>query len=501
MMTTFTDLPVELLDRICVWLCPHCRPFTVRITKPSIDSRPTSDDWERDRLYRTTLFNLCLTSKALRRVAQPVLFHRFLHHDNRHWQTPRTGLTLRLFELLRTIDERPSLAGLLRCVDINAFERNCTCCRRGSEPITPEQNGLVTRLASKTGLAFETAELELHDLPECLIQLLLASARNLSGLNLCAPRWWTFCSLALWASRSGHQTFLPWLKRMELAIDNHESDACLGPHNESCNHPTTSCSIERLLVDAAPNLKLLSCTAGALNSLPLLPALKWLEIHVHGSWEGMLPQLMRGLPRLTHLTVIARNKHCPTPNEIQNSLAGHRDTLEYLNVVQHRWMSQGWRPSTEKYAMTSLAEFTALKTINLDGYMIWPDRGGMAANQMVPADLELLPEFLPECVQQLHVDLSDNYGDESFRSLAEAKTKGRFPQLDAVFWRSDGIHNLMLAAADRSWAAGDEWKAEVPLQVARWMEDQGHSLAFPDWRALRLKIDPTTRRRKVRITS
>ncbi|TQN67142.1 hypothetical protein CSHISOI_08376 [Colletotrichum shisoi] len=497
-MMTFIDLPVELLDRICVSLCPHCRPFTVRMSKPSIDARPTSDDWERDRLHRTALFNLCLTSKALRRVAQPVLFHRFLHHDNQRWQTPRTGLTLRLCELLRTFDERPRLAGLLRCVDINAFERTCTCCCRGSGPITPEQSGLVARLARKTSLDLDPAELDLHDLPECLVQLLLASARNLSALNLCAPRWWTFLSLALWACRSGQQTFLPGVKRMELAIDYHEIGACLGPHDESSNHPATSCSIESLLVDAAPNLKLLSCTAGALNSLPMLPALKWLELHVHGSWEGMLPQLMRVLPRLTHLTFIAKNKHCPTPNAIQNSLAGHRDTLEYLNVVQHRWMSRGWRPGREKYAMTSLADFTALKTINLDGYMIWPDRGGMAANQMVQADLELLPEFLPECAQQLHVDLSDNYGDESFGSLAEAKTKGRFPQLDAVFWRSDGIHSLELAAADRSWTAGDEWRAVVPLHVARWMEDQGHNLAFPDWRALRLKVvDPATPRRTV----
>lgn len=483
-----TDLPVEILDEVCILLCRHCRPYAIKISKPSIQEAPTWNPIDTDNLERKALLNLCLTSKSLRNVAQPILFHNFFHHRNLNWQNTETNLIPRLCKLLRTIDESPRLALGLKSLDIKAYEEKCTCCPQYVPRATFEEEDIVVKFAKKTGLVIDTSDLDGDSLPEALIQLLLVSAPNLLQLNLCVPRWWTFKPLATWSHEQEKETensraFLHHVQQMELDIEKDQEDTCYEEHDDnwcdSCGHPTTPSPVERLLVHAAPNVKILSCTAGALDNLPSLPQLRCLQIQLKGSWDGMLPKLMERLPRLTHFSYISNNHCSPTPRDIQDSLVGHHNILEYLNVVQQRWMATDWKPRTGKrYAMTSLAEFTALKTINVDGYMIWPNRDGGATVEEVESDLLLLPRFLPESLEQLHVDGWDSHDDESFRSLFKAMEKKKFQCLKMVFW-GIGAHCYDPDTTMKPWAVGEGWRAVVPSEVGVRM-GVAHDAAFPD---------------------
>ncbi|KAF2490962.1 hypothetical protein BU16DRAFT_140031 [Lophium mytilinum] len=121
-MKLLLDLPPELL----IW------------TVSSLD--PVKD--------RRTLYNLCLTSKALRPVAQPVLFSIFAHYDERREKhcedelVPFSTPKLPLFQFARTLILRPDLAHKVQTLDTSAIR-----CHEfdGRDEVTDEDFDILTQ--------------------------------------------------------------------------------------------------------------------------------------------------------------------------------------------------------------------------------------------------------------------------------------------------------------------------------------------------------------------
>ncbi|KAK1485375.1 hypothetical protein CTAM01_12590 [Colletotrichum tamarilloi] len=409
-MASLTDLPVEILDQICTSLCCHCRQHKMQLDKPSAAVSSTEDDGE-----RLGLRNLCLTSRSLRQVAQPVLFHVFLHHctmSTMNWTSEETNLIPRLFQLLRTINEDVHLSSCLKSIDINAFEEKCILCSPSLECATQEEISQVTRLSKKTGLDINPAGLDHDLLPEILIQFLLIMTPNLQNVSLCVPRWWIFYPLRKWINKwrpklNESKILLGQVRHMELETERYSDDTCLEDYHkdEDLCHPIPD-PIERLLIDSAPNLERFG--------------------------ESIASDDLRTDPS---------------------------------------------RP----YSMTSLAGFKALESINLDGYMIWPHRRDGGTIQEMEADLQLLPNFLPQCLRQLHIDGWGNYGEENLRSLAKAMANVEFPYLETVIWGI--VHDRRLlrrGSCNKAWEMGMDWREIITEKVEDRIRNC-HQEAFPNW--------------------
>ncbi|KAJ0298396.1 hypothetical protein Brms1b_013403 [Colletotrichum noveboracense] len=353
---------------------------------------------------------------------------------------------------------------------------------------TDEQKLAVSRLSSRVGLEINTTEDWLDwDIAEAYFQILMVLLPNLSHTNICLPGSWKLESLSAWAARTGSgvgiaRPFLANVRHMEL--DHRVAD--LNSRYERSDYETLdddeiehiSSSVERLFVDAAPNLELLCCSAGGLDSLPRLERLDTLQIMMKGSWDGMLPKVMKGFPSLRRLSYKSTTDYCPSPKQVREALEDHQHTLEYLDMSLQRciwWPS--WRPKSQRdYEAFSFADFTSLKTLNLDASDVWPETlyDGRGEKQ---SDSGLLPDLLPASLVEIHVDGFLSHGDESFKSLAEAMTSGRLPNLTCVFWRA-GTHMQVI---DQETAKGvynpeTRWRKDVLVKV----RDQSE-LAFPAW--------------------
>lgn len=137
-------LPTETLELIFRNFCIHCRyPF-----KPDADATVTDaslplDAYSRGQhqqhqqypdesswysLDRHALFSLCLMSRRLRDIAQPILYHEFALGAGDSWRSSRYAWDGRLPSFLRTLAERGDLAGLVRRVCVHAF----SCWRDGA---------------------------------------------------------------------------------------------------------------------------------------------------------------------------------------------------------------------------------------------------------------------------------------------------------------------------------------------------------------------------------
>lgn len=481
-MASFATLPVEILDQICTILSPYRRAYITRFLKPSLKD-PLK---EHEQQAFKALLNLCLTSKALCKVAQPVIFHTFFDHDNYISIEPMAFLR-RLGLFLRTLSENPELADSVRAIDIDACEHTCQCCYPFEE-IVRDQMGWISELSAKTGLEFDLPSWESREVAEAQFQALLLMVPNLQRLNLRLPVTWELKALADWVKRKESETgtaqkFLSTVTHMELGTDadlekfppkmyenGEQGDVCEGVDNPA----------ERLLVESAPNLELLCCTAGALDGFPRLPSLVSLQILLHSPWDKMLPRLVEGLPRLKRFTYDALSDNCPTPREVQNALLPVQETLQYLCIRAQSHFVTDWAPLPEtKFQMTTLKGFSALRVLVLDGFAMLPSRGLF---ETWDSDGELLPGILPPSLVQLHVGGWNSHSSAQFQPLAKAMADAKFPHLETVSWftHSDEDGSLF-HVLDQTSAMRDGKGTGVPSEVWRWSFDED-THAFPDWK-------------------
>ncbi|KAF4836189.1 hypothetical protein CGCSCA4_v012438 [Colletotrichum siamense] len=481
-----TDLPVEALVIIFNCLRPRQEPYDIHMRKPSLNTRDLSIRRELEK-QDNHLMNLCSTCKLFRLVAQPIAYQSIFNYNHINWGLSLSTFLHRFGSLTKTLSERPDLAANVKFLDIQMLDRFGDDGRMPSKA-THEQKLAISSLSSEIGLEINITEDWLDwDIAEAYFQILVVLLQNLSHTNICLPGSWKLESLSAWAARTSSgvglaRPFLANVRHMEL--DHRVAD--LNSRYERSDYETLdddeiehiSSSVERLFVDAAPNLELLCCSAGGLDSFPRLEKLDALQIMMKGPWDGMLPKVMKGFPRLRRLSYKSIIDYCPSPKQVREALEGHKHTLEYLDMSLQRciwWPS--WRPKSQRdYEAFSFADFTSLKTLNLDASDVWPETlyDGRGEKQ---SDSGLLPDLLPASLVEIHVDGSLSHGEESFKSLAEAMASGRLPNLTCVFWRA-GAHMQVI---DQETAKGvhnqeTRWRKDVLVKV----RDQSE-LAFPAW--------------------
>ncbi|KAI8246930.1 hypothetical protein K4K57_006218 [Colletotrichum sp. SAR 10_99] len=246
-MAFLTDLPVETLVIIFNCLRPRQEPYDIHMRKPSLNTRDLS----------------------IRR------------------------------ELQKQDNHLINLAANVKFLDIHMLDRFKDD-ERMPRNATDEPKLAISRLSSRIGLEINITEDWLDwDIAEAYFQILMVLLPNLSHTNICLPGSWKLESLSAWAGRTSSgiglaRPFLANVRHMEL--DHRVAD--LNSRYERSDYETLdddeiehiSSSVERLLVDAAPNLELLCCSAGGLDSLPRLEKLDTLQIMMKGSWDGMLPK-------------------------------------------------------------------------------------------------------------------------------------------------------------------------------------------------------------------
>ncbi|KAI1330470.1 hypothetical protein F5Y16DRAFT_18464 [Xylariaceae sp. FL0255] len=109
-----SDLPVELLQLIFGNFCLHCcEPAGVpQVYFPERQQERDEPSWYA--LYREALHSVCLTSRRLRDVAQPILYHEFIPGFGSSGASMRYEWGARFTRFLRTVTECRDLAGQVK---------------------------------------------------------------------------------------------------------------------------------------------------------------------------------------------------------------------------------------------------------------------------------------------------------------------------------------------------------------------------------------------------
>ncbi|KAI8300587.1 hypothetical protein K4K59_001467 [Colletotrichum sp. SAR11_240] len=322
-MAFLTDLPVEALVIIFNCLRPRQEPYDIHMRKPSLNTRNLSIRRELQK-QDNYLINLCSTCKLFRLVTQPIAYQSIFNYNYINWGQSLSTFLHRFGSLTKTLSERPDLAANVKFLDIHMLDRFEDDERMPSNA-TDEQKQTVSRLSSRVGLKINITEDWLDwDIAEAYFQILMVLLPNLSHTNICLPGSWKLESLSAWAARTGAgaglaRPFLANVRHMEL--EHRVAD--LNSRYERSDYETLdddeiehiSSSVERLFVDAAPNIELLCGSAGGLDSLPRLDRLDTLQIMMKGSWDGMLPKVMMGFPRLRRFSYKSTTDYCPSPKQ------------------------------------------------------------------------------------------------------------------------------------------------------------------------------------------
>ncbi|KAK4443672.1 hypothetical protein QBC34DRAFT_201176 [Podospora aff. communis PSN243] len=116
------DLPVELLQLVCSFFCMHCHDVNFHQTQFRLSCGLEKDEletWESHmRQHRLPLVALCQTSKYLRELATPYLYHAVYTFGGYYKLPldPQRNESLRRF--MTTIQSRPELINHVRFIDL-----------------------------------------------------------------------------------------------------------------------------------------------------------------------------------------------------------------------------------------------------------------------------------------------------------------------------------------------------------------------------------------------
>ncbi|KAH6850491.1 hypothetical protein B0I37DRAFT_115475 [Chaetomium sp. MPI-CAGE-AT-0009] len=126
MAPNLSTLPTETLSLILRHFCLHCSKQH-DYDSPEGYFRSTTHNQQPDqpswyfRECRQPLYSMCLVSRRLFLIAQPILYHEFIPGYGDAWQSNHFSWTGRLASLLRTVAARPDLAALLKRIFIHPY--------------------------------------------------------------------------------------------------------------------------------------------------------------------------------------------------------------------------------------------------------------------------------------------------------------------------------------------------------------------------------------------
>lgn len=268
--------------------------------------------------------------------------------------------------------------------------------------------------------------------------------------------------------------FLPTVHTLLLEMDGLREDACTRTECP-CDCRIPSSEVDELLVEASPNVRVLSCTSPGLDLLNAFPYLTHLQVWVRGTWEGMLEPLMQGVPMLTHFAYWSVNMHGPRPREVQRALEPRGDTLECLSLSYSKPLIEyagrtsplfDWPPPIQDWLLEPFTDFKKLTSLYLDDHMIWQhvDDGYPVVSKTPPTLFRNLVPFLPPALEGLY--LFNSVGMElPIGHLAQSMVDETMPTLRKVFWSEPGFDSFVAMDWARRhserWLEDKLWRREV----------------------------------------
>ncbi|KAJ3527304.1 hypothetical protein NM208_g5598 [Fusarium decemcellulare] len=407
------DLPYDVVHPIFGQLCYHCQPRYIK-------SRATEDEETGHALAdRRGLWSLCLTSRAARRMAQPILFHHVFHtwHDAR----------ITLVRLIRTLHEQPHLGSHVKMLELRSV-RGHSHHYDSQFYLEGDESRFIQKVARSVRLGVPSREHHKYVAKETIMELLLVLLPSLVELRFVIPWPWyqAFQHLPRWYRKrvGADKHFLSSVKKMELAIGVEASGTYYSEGPDGGPRPTP---IEQLLISAAPNLETLSCSMGGLYDMPSLPRLQSLALLGGGFRKGEIGRVLQNLPNLRCFSYTSFGEVAPSGSEICEALQRSKATLEELSIryVEFKYDFNSNRPPS--YLVPSLNDFTRLKHLYINQDLVWWWKDS-------PAKLTTL---LPQGLETLFLDFPGlGWRDDTniVLPLAKALYNGASKRLRGVIW-------------------------------------------------------------------
>lgn len=383
------DCPNEVLELICAFLCDHCT------------TNPPSDNGT------ANLNNLCMTSKRLCRIAQPILFHNFLSYS---------GLKLQILPFLRSLIDRP---------DLRASVREVGLCFSGlfKPPSAEDLEFLLDASTQQTIPYIETLH-EQENVARSTFGIILSLTPNLVALRSSA------LPLLLRSPHSGSPT-LPKLRKLYL------------------DHESTDCKDMTGFLQEAPNLEMLiayglSCSRYSNQDYDLMLAEPTTLICLGNLRRLILPScyvhpivlstmiskcgpLEQFFLSTTHMADHEYGYDRPpslTSNTPWRALLEKRTSLRSITITGGEYP---FRPSPDDDPCL-LREFECLEELEMD-FMVsrslfdhWRTHGAMYQGGF-------LEQTLPDSIRRLTLVNAPAGLIDPVRGLALAIKGGRFPEL------------------------------------------------------------------------
>ncbi|KAJ0417896.1 hypothetical protein BJY00DRAFT_196505 [Aspergillus carlsbadensis] len=440
---SLNNLPAEVLHQILGYFCIHC---SQRPSEESPDAYLQETDQKSDQpswysLQRHVLFSVCLTSRRLFSIAQPVLYHEFVLGYGDSWRSDHYTWHGRLTSFMMAVAQRRDLAKVVKRVYIHPYlleslhgtdhPRESFNTRSPRTYITDKEAGLAIRALAAAVKADKPRRWK----PGDLVSLLLAALPNLNRCSFQLAPGHEEIVRAIPLSAAG-VTDLP-LRTLDISqrLSWREND------------PFSFEPRMRALFNVAPNLealnlhacRLIECTSYA----PFLANLKYLRMIRDRSRGHSLKDLLSSCTSLRSFTYESALYHGPTSTPEDNFQLHHvveclrssQETLESVHI-DLKWRGL-LRPGAREPATPSFRDFPALKylLVNLEEFQSSP-----------LADAEILPPFLPpniECVQfpgrldHFQIVFPRTRQKKLVFGLAEAVAQGDFPNLKEIRCEDD----------------------------------------------------------------
>lgn len=416
----YHNLPIEVLYLICSQFCAHCQDQ--RLSARS----PMGSDSKR------TLLSLSLSSRLLRSVAQPLLYHRI----------PRWYSWLLL---LRTLRMRPDLAGCVRQFEQLRYDVAPWANDRELQEVKDAARELLLEVPGDA--EFGSAQREDVSPHNFCLEVLLSCFPNLQSLHMLLEKEGHHPETGLphLAHRfsSLKAAGLPQLRHLKIDTE------CISGYD--LHNPGVLA-----LLSAAPNLEqLVMCRTRGLPGevttafLPPLPRLRALELNkslldnnmdkndVQDGHMDVLARVVRGSPRLEHFRVHSRGVYrgeyldllLPV-RRVLEALWPQRRVLRFLDMDLTK---HSLEPSTRRRSFSEddgglVTEFVALETLKLDETLVCrhgEDPGRKEATCLT----RVMPPKLKKLVVRLF-ERSSMWDD--LVVLGERVGEGEFPRLETV---------------------------------------------------------------------
>ncbi|KAL3491857.1 hypothetical protein BJX62DRAFT_236708 [Aspergillus germanicus] len=414
---SLNNLPVEVLHQILGYFCIHCsqrpskEPPDAYLQKG--DQKPDQPSWYS--LQRHVLVSVCLTSKRLCSIAQPVLHHEFVLGYGDSWRSDHYTWDGRLTSFMMTVAQRRDLARHVKRVYIH--------------PYLLESLGATSHPRE----SFNPSHRQEYITDKEACQAIRALAASMGVAKPRKPRTGNFVSLLLAA--------LPNLDRCSFQLAPYTDEIRTGwIQSDSFDFEKRA----RALFHVTPHLEALSLHSCRViqpsTYAPFLANLKHLRLTLNRSLSRSLKVLLSSCTCLRSFAYESAHYQYSTYASEENFRLHH--AVEYLHHSQEtlesvhldlRLHGRPW-PGTHEPAtpMPTFCDFPAMKNlfVNLQELKTLP-----------LADVKILLEFLPpniECLQlpgeidECHVVWPRHRQIALLSGLAEVMAQGGFPKLKEV---------------------------------------------------------------------